>query len=85
MRWLVILSVGACLLNLVRSANPHGADIEDNDFAEFEEFDDEGMFKIIYEDIQYFDSNYPLHICHIGLLMDGADMVKRCRCNQTWN
>ena len=46
MRWLVILSVGACLLNLVRSANPHGADIEDNDFAEFEEFDDEGMFKI---------------------------------------
>ena len=27
---------------LVSAANPHGADIEDNDFAEFEDFDDEG-------------------------------------------
>ncbi len=28
------------LAGLVLAGNPHGADIEDNDFAEFEDFDD---------------------------------------------
>ena len=28
----------------INAANPHGADIDDNDFAEFEDFDDEGKF-----------------------------------------
>ncbi len=46
MRWLVLLCLGACVVTLVTSANPHGADIEDNDFAEFEEFDDEGILQL---------------------------------------
>ena len=35
---------------LVRSANPHDAFVEDNDFAEFEEFDEEedGKFCFIF-------------------------------------
>ena len=28
----------------INATNPHGADIDDNDFAEFEDFDDEGKF-----------------------------------------
>ena len=34
-----------CLLlgvTLTQSVNPHGADIDDNDFAEFEEFEEDG-------------------------------------------
>ncbi|KAK7499371.1 hypothetical protein BaRGS_00009346, partial [Batillaria attramentaria] len=38
--WLVWLLLGAALV-LVHCANPHDAFVEDNDFAEFEEFDEE--------------------------------------------
>ena len=37
----LFLLMGIVLLaGLVLAGNPHGADIEDNDFAEFEDFDD---------------------------------------------
>ena len=43
MRHLVVLLV-ICLVGVCpsRAANPHGADMDDNDFAEFEDFEDEG-------------------------------------------
>ena len=41
----VALSIVAVIwfAGLVNAGNQHVADIEDNDFAEFEEFDDEGV------------------------------------------
>ena len=40
--FLVIAGLLVLTSRLATAANPHGADIEDNDFAEFEDFDDEG-------------------------------------------
>ncbi len=44
----LLLSLFLCLLvggTVLKATNPHDADIEDNDFAEFEEFDDDGMIQ----------------------------------------
>ena len=40
---LLLILCLAALVNSAHSANQHGAEVEDNDFAEFEEFD-EGQF-----------------------------------------
>ena len=44
--WLLCLLLGVAAA-LVKSANPHDAFVEDNDFAEFEEFDEEEEGKCV--------------------------------------
>ena len=44
MRFLLLTFFFLLTVQWINAANPHGADIDDNDFAEFEDFDDEGKF-----------------------------------------
>ncbi len=43
MKVILFLCLMAAIVQWIGAVNPHGADVEDNDFAEFEDFDDEGM------------------------------------------
>ena len=41
-QWWVLISLLSLTLIAAAANNPHGVDLEDNDFAEFEDFEDEG-------------------------------------------
>ena len=44
MRFLLLTFFFLLTVQWINAANPYGVDIDDNDFAEFEDFDDEGKF-----------------------------------------